>query len=512
MTQAVSVRREGDTFQARVFWQHAIRMLNPQSSIQRVGFEYGPKSFDDVWVEHAGLGAPIDHEGKPVLRDHIQSKWHIAPGQYGHLDVINPDFINASSLSFLQRARNAQVLHAPDGTGSRFRLLTTHRINCDDALCGLIHGGSHNLRLDKMWEGKTARSATGELRSVWAKHLGIPDEALRVLARTLAFTETTESLDLFRETLNEHLPWHGLKAIPANESAFIYDEIVFRWLAQGRNIFDRSDFYAACKQEGLLGSARPAPLVFGVKSFEHATDPLEARCIKTLNLLPDFYERQIRPESDWTTVIYPKLRTFLLDAAKDHSFLRLALDAHITLAAAAGSILDVKSGRTIELEQRTNGSQIWSPSDTEFDPAWGLWHATEETGASGASDLILTVGLSTDPWPVVQAFVQREAIGYMHRLSVIPTTSTGASSVRSGRHAVALVDDLINRVSLLRASGAFSGRVHLFMAVPNGFSFFLGQRISRLGKLTLYEYDFEGQRGSAYEASLDLPVPGPVAK
>lgn len=206
MTQAVSVRREGDTYQARVFWQHAIRMLDPVSNVQQVGFEYGPKSFDDVWVEYLGFGAPNDHEGKPVLRDHIQCKWHVAPGQYGHKDVINPEFINASSLSFLQRARNAQMLYAPDGVGSRFRLLTTHRINCNDALCNLIHGRQHNLRLDRMWEGKTTKSATGELRSAWATHLGIPDEALKVLARTLAFTETTESLDLARQNLNEKLP------------------------------------------------------------------------------------------------------------------------------------------------------------------------------------------------------------------------------------------------------------------------------------------------------------------
>jgi hypothetical protein len=507
MTQAVSVRREGDTYQARVFWQNAVRMLDPQSSVQRVGFEHGPKSFDDVWVEHAGWATPIDYEGKPLVRDHTQCIWHVGPGQYGFRDIINPEFINATSLSFLERARAAQLLHAPDGTGSRFRLITTHRIDCKDALCDLIHGRTHNLRLDRMWEGKTVKSATGELRSVWAKHLGITEEALRVLARTLAFTETTDSLEAFRESLSEKMGWHGLRVIPANESAFIYDELVFRWLAQGRNVFSRSEFHAACKQEGLLAAVKPAPVVFGVKSFEHATDPLEARCVRTLNLLPDFYERQVRPESDWTSVIYPKLRQFLLDAAKDHASLRLALDAHITLAVAAGSILNVKSGRTIELEQRTNGRQIWSPTDTDLDPSRAVWQATDESASSGTSDLILTVGLSTDPWPMVKAYLQREAIGYMHRLSLVPSTGTGAASVRSGRHAVALADDLVQRVSMLRASGSFSGRVHLFLAVPNGFSFLLGQRISRLGKLTLYEYDFEGLRTNSYEPSLQLPVP-----
>lgn len=107
---------------------------------------------------------------------------------------------------------------------------------------------------------------------------------------------------------------------------------------------------------------------------------------------------------------------------------------------------------------------------------------------------------------MVQAYVKRLEIAYTYRLSVVPTTGTGAASVRSGSHAVALADDLVSRVSLLRASGAFTGKVHLFMAVPNAFSFFLGQRISRLGLLTSYEYDFEGTHGSTYEPSLTLPV------
>lgn len=173
-------------------------------------------------------------------------------------------------------------------------------------------------------------------------------------------------------------------------------------------------------------------------------------------------------------MIYPKLQAFLLKAAGDYTSLRLALDAHITLAVAAGSILNVKSGRTIELEQRTNGRKIWSSEDIQPDLTWGVWSATTEDADASASDLLVTVGLSTDPWPMVQAYVKRHEIAYTRRLSVVPTTGTGAASVRSGRHAVALADDLVSQISLLRASGVFTGKVHLFMAVPNGFSFFLG--------------------------------------
>ncbi len=50
-------------------------------------------------------------------------------------------------------------------------------------------------------------------------------------------------------------------------------------------------------------------------------------------------------------------------------------------------------------------------------------------------------------------------------------------------------------------------RIHLFMAVPGAFSFFLGQRAVAIGPVTLYEYDYDGSNGSSYEPSLSLPLP-----
>jgi hypothetical protein len=65
---------------------------------------------------------------------------------------------------------------------------------------------------------------------------------------------------------------------------------------------------------------------------------------------------------------YPALRTFLLAAAKDQPRLRLALDAHFTLAFAAGSVINIKSGRQVELEQRSTGRRLWSADDVTPDP------------------------------------------------------------------------------------------------------------------------------------------------
>jgi hypothetical protein len=44
---------DGDTFQARHFGRKAARLPIPESPIVRVGFESGPKGYDDIWVEYA---------------------------------------------------------------------------------------------------------------------------------------------------------------------------------------------------------------------------------------------------------------------------------------------------------------------------------------------------------------------------------------------------------------------------------------------------------------------------
>ena len=48
--------------------------------------------------------------------------------------------------------------------------------------------------------------------------------------------------------------------------------------------------------------------------------------------------------------------------------------------------------------------------------------------------------------------------------------------------------------------------IHVFIAAPNAFTFFLGQRQPVLGKLTLYEFDFGNGRTGSYTPSLTLPL------
>lgn len=505
MTQAITARRDGDSFQARIFWMKAARLLAPNSPIVRIGFEKGPKSYDDIWVEYDPSHAPKDQMGVPITREHIQCKWHVSPDNYGYKDLVDPEFINANSISLLQRAHQAQKTFAPTGKGIRFRLLTNWRLNKNDPLCELIYNRSHTLRLDRLFGSKTDNSKMGHVRKLWREHLNIKDNELLTFARSLSFTESTDSLEDMRNTLDPLFQMAGLRQIPISNSSFPYDDIVFQWFAQGRSEFDAKTLRDACEGESLIvGDAKERPIIYGIKSFEHPTDQLEDRCTSVLDLVSNFDKRQIRPEADWKTTIYPQLTTFLHQAAKSGDRIRLIIDAHLTLSYAAGTILNIKSGRLIELEQRIIGKEIWAPDDHKYDPSWPTWLFESLSIEGGGVELAVAISLTHDVKAEVLKYLDNTSPRVGTVLLAYPSTGSSARSVMCGRHAFDLAEGLTAKIKQTRSDLNYSGYVHLFAACPGTFAFFLGQRQIATGPNTMYEFDFEDSK--TYQPSLSFPV------
>jgi len=506
MTEAVAVRRDGDAFQARIFWRRAARLLDPASPITRVCFENGPKSYDDVWVEYDPARCPNDHYGHPLLREHIQCKWHVNPDSYGYAQIIDPEFINANARSLLQRAYKAQLNYASEATGVRFKLLTNWRLERSDPLREIVSNRSGAIRVDRLFGSLTDRSKVGAIRKAWREHLGITEDQLRDLAHTLAFGEATDSLDELREHLDALFGLVGLRRIPENESSFPYDDLPFQWMAQGRVEFDRKSFREICSKENLLAAGGAGPQVYGVKSFEHPLDRLQDRCVEVLDFVPEFDERYIRSDSDWANKLYPALRTFLISAASKTDRLRLALDAHVTLAFAAGSILNVKSGRAVELEQRTTSTKLWAVDDGEINLDWATLEFETVEIDPAQPDLAVAVGLTHSVAGDVKNYVEHLEPTIGRILVVRSSKGPSAQSVASGRHAFQLVEALVAKIKAMR-DPTREQTVNLFIAAPNAFSFFLGQRQVVIGHVNLFEFDFEGGRDSSYKRSLTLPIP-----
>jgi hypothetical protein len=504
MTQAITARRDGDAFQSRLFWLKAASLLSPDSSVLKVGFEAGPKGFDDIWVEYDPQRAPQNQFGESLNKEFLQCKWHVKPGSYTHDDLARPEFINASSKSLLQRAHDAFKLHQVLPARICYRLITNW--SPDERLARLIKTRSNTLRIDELFQGRTDRGANGKVRKLWREHLAIDDLELRAFAPTLGFSRIFESLDELRERLDTVCGASGLRRIPTEGSAVIYDDIVRQWASQNRNSFDRDSFRKACAQENLLAPANPRKTSYGVKSFEHPIDRLEDRCTEVLNLVPEFDERFIRDSADWRRKLYPQLEQFLLSAARDGSRIRLVLDAHTTLAFAAGSVLNRKSGRVVELEQRSPDRMLWSQDDAPINLQWPSWRFSAHATGRPGKDIAVAVSLTHATESRVRQFIDPEnKIGAL----VLAELNCGASSrsVKSGAHASWLAESLASHLKSIRDSEGSSEerRIHLFIAAPNGFTFFLGQQCNLISPVTLYEFDFEAGQAASYRSSWSTP-------
>lgn len=118
--------------------------------------------------------------------------------------------------------------------------------------------------------------------------------------------------------------------------------------------------------------------------------------------------------------------------------------------------------------------------------------------------MAVAVCLTHDVVPAVKAHIAASLPQASSLLIARPTSGVGAKSVACGQHAFDLAEALALRITQNRHTTR--PPLHLFIAAPNAFTFFFGQRQPGLGKTTLYEYDFEGANGGGYRPSLSLPI------
>jgi SMODS-associated and fused to various effectors sensor domain len=503
MAEAVLARKQGDDFQARLFWLYAALLLEPTGNVARVGYETGPKAFDDVLIGYEPARAPQDHAGSLILRDHLQCKWHVRPDEFGYTELIDPAFSGAQAVSFLQRARDAQQQHAPGGLGARFKLVTNWRLRHQDPLMKIVLAQWHALDLDRLFDGKDG-SAMGKVRKMWREHLGLDEEALRHVARTLGVTQRLESGEDLRERLNDRFAANGLIRVPNAEAGFFYDDLIAKLHAQGRKQFDRTSFREMCEQEKLFDHYdQRNPVSIGVRSFMHPIDNLEARSDRTLNLVPHFDGRFIRDGAAWNATVFPELQAFVLSASQDVDHLRLILDAHVSLAFGVGAILNMKSGKTVEIEQRTGGRRFWSATDLPFDSDWPILSFEFEHLAPGRN-LAVAVSFAHDITKDVRSYVQSlPDVGRI--LHVRLASGASGRSVICGHHAQLLADALLAKIREEAFAGDPRPTSHIFYAGPNAFAFLLGQKQPALGPVVIYEWDFEGTGHGSYRPGLRLP-------
>ncbi|HEX3555840.1 MAG TPA: SAVED domain-containing protein [Thermoanaerobaculia bacterium] len=244
------------------------------------------------------------------------------------------------------------------------------------------------------------------------------------------------------------------------------------------------------------------PLLLGIRSRE----PWGNRPANTLDLRGAFVDREIRDPALWQTEILPKLKEFLHHAAADRRPLVLDFAAHASIAFAAGWVLEAKSGLDVTIIQRQQGrpDQPWNPDDEPL-PEGPFWQAEDDLLLDEtAADVAVAVGITWDVLADVHAYLARERLPIRSIVRATLSPKPSASGVKSGAHCLALAQSLAQRIRT-HTQQETPGTLHLFIAGPNVFPFYLGQLARGLGRIQMYEYAYGTSQPGAYKPSIALP-------
>ena len=102
----------------------------------------------------------------------------------------------------------------------------------------------------------------------------------------MAISQRLESGADLRKRLNDRFAAVGMRQVPPSEAGFLYDDLIRKLHAQGRNTFDPASFRDLVEDENLLTPLLSRPKTLGVRSFMHPIDDIEARSDESVNLVP----------------------------------------------------------------------------------------------------------------------------------------------------------------------------------------------------------------------------------
>jgi len=480
---------------------NALNLLRPHSCVVEVTFEAnGPKSFDDIVVRY---NPPVAGSGPdPVTAEYHQVKWHVQTGgRFGYEDFVDPAFIGATSMSLLQRLRDARQ-NAP-GT-ARFAFLTTDRIRDDDPLGAIISNNDKTVLLEKLFDGTTDQSRMGKVRKLWREHLGLAsDDELRTIVSGLRVFEGYLSLHELRDAVNVLAEIVGAATCSATDSDFRYDELARQLKVRSLNKLTKDVLVKFCQEHGLLnalGRALPAYRPVAIRSFlGPAADVSEAAQEDTLVLTEFFRQRYLRDDLDWREDIRPRVDAFIRNAVRKSNKLRLILDAHASIAFLAGSILDTKSAVQTELVQKGRvGAKIWRADDGIGTSGASFVVAEERIGHG--PEIAVAISVAQPAAAHARAYVSRELPRVGRILSFSMPSGPGLQTVNGGGHAAALAEQAANSIRVLKVDDPDSV-VHIFAACPNALLFYLGQHHQGISPCVVYEFDFDRKGNKTYHPS-----------
>lgn len=484
----------GNRYQVGAFWWYASQLLTDES-LEIVEFESdSTKVIDDVILRYS-RPRPIPNTGLSFQSDYYQIKYHVDHSNaLSHAYLIDEKAVSTKK-SILERFYGAYQKLQDKGS-SRLNLVTNWRWDHTDAFAEVVRRGSFNTKYIKTAEAEAAAK-------LWMEKLGCDWPAFETFVNRLNLRSSFDLHDQ-REALNDRLKLAGLAPIDFEIEQSPYDDLGLRLIERGVTKIDRTFLTEFVKKNGIYvrePMRTNSQNILAIRSFKKVFDASTPALEVNLNHL--FEEgRSLKPECNWTRDVFGEL-TAALDLNSLGSLvnpIEAHLDCHLSIAFASGKILSPKKGFQVDLRQRVRGAPVtWASTQATTNPQAQL--IAEFEGTHTSSDLVISVAVTRDIHEDVVNSAKGQSVTF--DLLKLSSPTIGQTAVANGNDAWMLAESFSNAVSTHLRKYPKRPRVHLYMGVPGGLAFRMGQESAILGSLILYEFDFEGAH--KYSPSIQLP-------
>lgn len=515
MSNAVIARQQGDDYQAKFFWYKACNLYRQNSTAVKVAWEFNDSpGFDDVSIYYNP--AILDKtSGLEIHSEFFQVKFHVDHSKGFTCDALmDPAFIGNTTESLLQRLHKNLKKDPVTFNHSRFYIINTWGIDHSDTFKKLVDNNGA-IRMDVLFDGTTTKTIMGVIRTKWQNHLGLAtDDELKIVLAPLRIHHGAKGIESFTEDLNYRLAHVGLQTISETQRASVYTDLIQQLHAQKRNVFTKEELMDILQKEKLVvekAALKEDVYRIGIRSFKKGTDTIAFETDVYLCLLHHFSGRFILDEKLWKSEVVIALGEFAEKVASQPKPLHIHLDTHHAIAFAFGYFLDSKSGVSTAVIQKTrNGRILFKADHTSPDylkyEAEENWIFNEIKNTDGASDIAVVLNVTHDIKKDVEEFISCNLSGISRLIFASIIGGPSGISIKDGNHIFAAVQQLITKLRVNRTTVEKNGFIHLFIAAPNALIFALGQNIKSLGKMKLYEYDFENNRNGTYNLAIQLPI------
>lgn len=483
----------GNRFQVGAFWYLASLLLR-DDSLECVELESeNTKVIDDVICRYKNP-RPIQGTDYTYQSDYYQIKYHVNhTGALSHTYLIDEDAVSTKKSILVRFFEAYNKLQ--DKGNCRLNLVTNWRWNHTDPLAQALRRAHFNTKHIK---GKKALDAV----ALWKKKLNCNDIAFEAFANRLLLKSSFDLVDQ-REALNDRLELAGLLPIDMETEHSPYDDLGLKLIEAGKTVLDRDYLLNFAKKNKIYikDAARSnSQQILAIRSFKDVFDSITPAY--TVNVSNYFEKRHLETHHDWNKDVYADLE----DSLQVSKLKKLAnpieahIDAHLSIAFAAGRLLSPKKGFELDLRQRTRGSsELWK-SKTAGQHSTIQFNMNFD-GNHNRSHLIVSVAVSQD----IHEDVSKMAKATLPEFDFIrlSTPTIRRTSVAGSSDAWALAEHFSNLVVKELKHYKTRPIIHLYLGAPVALAFRMGQESTNLGPLTLYEFDFEGTY--KYTKSIDLP-------